>query len=248
MSLKEISLSSITLKHSMYKLKGHSGLVYSLMFVQLMGLLLSMGPGSGSSSGGDFLSVSVRAYSADAILIFSFFWIIVMASLLGSKDYRSMEFSLVTNRITSHLSNILILVTFSVFAGMTSTLMSVLHRIILVITLNPSEFIIDGLRIALADLLLGIIVSSLYMILLAAGAYLVRVIIELNKSFGILISLVLIAFAFGTVRIFALNVENFMRFYTSEGSLGVFVLKVLFTILVLFGLCIFTSNRMEVKR
>lgn len=249
MSLKEISLSSITLKHYVYKLKGHSGLVYSLMFVQLLGLLLSMGPGSGSGgSGGDFLSVSVREYSADAILIFSFVWIIVMASLLGSKDYRSMEFSLVTNRISSHLSNILILVTGSVFAGVTSTLMSALHRILLVITLNPSEFIFGGLRIASANLLLGIFVSSLYMLLLAAGAYLVRMIIELNKSFGIILSLVIIAFVFGTVRIFALNIGNLIHFYTSESSLGIFVIKVLFTVLVLFGLSIFTSNRMEVKR
>lgn len=248
MSSKEISLSSITLKHYVYKLKGHSGLVYSLMFVQLLGLLLSMSPGSGTSSGGDFLSVSVRTYSADAVLIFSFVWIIVMASLLGSKDYRSMEFSLVTNRISSHLSNILLLVTCSVFAGMTSTLMGVLQKIILVITMNPSEFILDGLRIAPANLLLGIFVSSLYMLLLAAGTYLVRVIIELNKSFGILLSIVLITFVFGTVRVFALNIGNLIQFYTSEGSLWIFVFKVLFTVLVLFGLSIFTSNRMEVKR
>lgn len=248
MSLKEVSFSSITLKHYMYKLKGHSGLVYSLIFAQLIGLLLSMTPRAGSSSGSDFLSISVRTYSADTILIFSFVWIIVMASLLGSKEYRSMEFSLVTNRISSHLSNILLLVTCSVFAGVTSTLMSVLHRIIMVITLNPSEFIIDGLRIAPADLLLGIFVSSLYILLFAAGAYLVRVIIEVNKSFGILISIILIAFLFGTVKIFVLNVGNFIRFFTSEAFLGIFALKVLLTVLVLFGLSIFTSNRMEVKR
>ena len=248
MSLKESSLSSIVLKQYVYKLKGHSGLVYSLMFTQLIGLLLSMGPRGSTSSGSEFLSVSVRTYSADTTLLFSCVWIIVMASLLGSKGYRSMEFSLVTNRISSHLSNILLLVTYSVFAGMTSTSMSGLHRIIMVITLNPSEFIFDGLRIAPADLLLGILVSSLYMFLLAAGAYLIRMIIELNKSFGVILSLVLLAFVFGTVRIFALNIENLMRFYTSESSLGIFVLKVLLTVLVLFGLSILTSNRMEVKR
>lgn len=248
MSLKESSLSSIVLKQYVYKLKGHSGLVYSLMFTQLIGLLLSMGPRAGSSSGSDFLSVSVRTYSADTIQIFSFVWMIVIASLLGSKAYRSMEFSLVTNRVSSHLSNILLLVTCSVFAGMTATLMSVLQRIIMVFTLRPSEFIFDGLRIAPADLFLGIFVSSLYMLLLAAGAYLVRMIIELNKSFGILLTIILVAFVFGTVRIFALHVENFIRFYASESSLGIFVLKVLFTVLVLFGLSIFTSNRMEVKR
>jgi hypothetical protein len=244
MSLNEVSLTAIMIKQYLYKLKGYSGLIYSLIVAQLLGLLFSMGPRSSMSSGNGSLYVSMETYNSDTLLIFSLAWIIFIAALLTSKPYRSMEFSLVSNPITSNLSNIILLLTFSVFAGLTSTLMGVLHRLIMVFVLDSSQFIMDGLTLGISDLLLGILVSSLYLILLGAIAYLVRVIIEVNKLFAIILPTVFI----GLLRAYTQFLGDLITFYTSENSLGIFTFKVLMTSIFLFGMSIALSYRREVRR
>lgn len=244
MSLREVSLPSITIKQFIYKLKGYSGLIYALILAQLLGLLFSMAPRSGMSAGNESLHISVETYTADILLIFSFAWIIMIAILFTSKPYRSMEITLVTNRLSSHLSNIMLLVTYSVFAGLTSTLLSVVYRIILVFTTEQSQFIMDGFMLATTDLLLGVLVSSLYMVLLGAIAYLIRLIIEVNKIFAIVLPFVFI----GLLRAYTPFFGDLVKFYVYEDSLGIFILKVLITSIVLFGVSIVLSGRREVQR
>lgn len=243
MSLAEVSLSSIIFKQYIYKLKGNSGLVYTLIIAQLFGLLLSMGPKSGMSSGDEVLHVSVKTFSGDTTVFLSFAWIIVIAAILTTKQYQNMEFSLVTNRVSSSLSNIMFLLTCSSFAGITSTLMSVLYRVIMVFTSDQASVIFNG-TITTNDLLLGILVSSLYMILLAAVAYLVRLIIEVNKMFAIIVPVVFIGLLTTNTQFFG----DVIKFYVLENSLALFTLKVLITAIILFGMSVLLSNRMEVNR
>ncbi len=243
MSLREVSLKSIAMKQFIYKLKGHSAFVYALIIAQLLGLLFSMGPRIGMSSGNNELRVSMNTYSTDTLLFFSFAWIIVIASQLTSKAFRNMERSLVTNSISSHLSNILVLVLCSLYAGVTSTLMSVVQRVIMVLASNPDQYILDGVALATRDLLLGIFVSSLYLILLAALTYFVRIIIEFNKAIAIIIPVLLI----GLIRTYTSFFGEVVKFYIFESSLGVFAVKVLFTALILFVMSILLSNRREVR-
>ncbi|EHQ89579.1 hypothetical protein [Desulfosporosinus youngiae] len=246
--VKKIPWQQIVLKQYLYKLKGHSGLIYSLIFTQLLGLLSSLGMRGSMSSGGEFIWVSVNTYSGDVILIFSFIWIIIVSSLIGSQSYRSIGFSVVSNRMTDHTSNIMLLLTSAVFAGVTGVLMSVGQRIIMIMTQSEGEFLVGELGIAPQNLLLGIFVASLYLILLAAITYLIQTISTLNKTSAIILGMVILTFGFGYIRIFAFNFGNLMGFYISESSLELFVLKVFSTVCLLFGLSMFISKLMEVKR
>ena len=254
MSINEVktgpsTLSQVILKQYGYKLKGHSGLIYSLMIVQLLGLLLSLGSSGGmSSTGNDSISVVVQTHTGDILLIFSLLWLMVVASLLGSQPYQSMEFSVVNNRLVSHASNILLLVTYAVYAGVTSTLAVIIHRLILSATLKEGEFLFGGLQIIPQDLLLGIFVATLYFILVAATVYLIQSFSLHSKGLGIILWICFFAFGFGTVRIFDFNLGKVLEFYAAETSLGVFVLKVFCTAVLFFGSSMLITKGMEAKR
>ncbi|CDX00335.1 Hypothetical protein DPCES_0448 [Desulfitobacterium hafniense] len=253
MSINEVktgpsTLSQVILKQYGYKLKGHSGLIYSLIIVQLLAILLSLGSSSGMSSNSDLISIAVRTYTGDILLICSLLWLMVVASLLGSQPYRSMEFSVVNNRLVSHASNILLLLTYAAYAGVTSTLAVIIHRLMLSATLKEGEFLLGGLQIIPQDLLLGIFVATLYFILVAATVYLIQSFSLHSKGLGIILWICFFAFGFGTVRIFDFNLGKVLEFYAAETSLGVFVLKVFCTAVLFFGSSMLITKGMEAKR
>ncbi len=239
-----VNLSSLALKQYLYKLKAYSGFVYGLIMAQIVALFFSLGPMGSMGTSTDGLSVSVKTYSADVVIIFSLAWMLVIASWLPSKQYKDMEFSLVANRISSNLSNFGFLITCAVFAGLTSTLMGVSQRIIMYFTFDRVLFMPDGFFTAPAELLLGVFVASLYMILVAAVGYLMKVIIEVHKVFVILIPAVLI----GLLRAYTDSLKAIFNFFTSEHSLLLFTLKILSASIILFGMSILLSNRMEVRQ
>lgn len=244
MSLREVNLIPVTIKQYQYKLKGYSGLVYSFILTQLLGLFFSLTPRAGMSSGNGVMRVSVNTFSTDTVLFFTFVWIIIVSALLTSKTYRNIEFSLVSNWVSSTLSNIFLLLTLSVFAGVSSTLLSFLLRFILIFTSEQSLILLEGVKIAPLDFLIGMLASTLYMILLSSITFLVRIIYELNSKFALILAAALI-FINNTYSAFF---GNAFRFFTTESSLGLFTLKILATTILLFGLSLHLSNRMEVPR
>lgn len=253
MSLNEVkfspsALSQVVLKHYGYKLKGHSGLIYSLIIIQLTSALLSMGLRSGMSSSSEDINIAINTYSGDFLFIFSCLWMIVITTLLSSQPYRSMEFSIVNNRVASHASNILLILTYAVFAGMTAILLTEIHRLMIAVNLKEGEFLIRGLGIAPQDLFLGIIAATFYLILLAAVTYFIQTLSSLHKGLGIILWIFLFVFGFGTIGILGFSLGNVLRFYTAEASLGLFILKVLSTVLLLFGTSVLITRGREVER
>ena len=244
MSSTEVNLLSISLKQYFYKLKGYTTLVYGLITAQLIALLFSLGGVGSMSSGNGELLVTMKNYSANIVLIFSFVWTMVTAIRLTTKQYRSMELTLVTNRITGNLSNIGFLMTASVFAGITSSLVGVLLRVIMYFAFNRSQISIDGFFLAYSDLLLGIVVTILYMILISAMGYLIGVLTQLNGAFAIIIPAVVI----GLLKFYADFTQYVFKFLAIENSMPVFALKVICISTVLFGASLFLSNRMEVGK
>ncbi|WP_028305419.1 hypothetical protein [Desulfitobacterium sp. PCE1] len=242
------ALSQVILKQYGYKLKGHSGLIYPLIIVQLFSSLLAIGSSGTMSSGNDFISVALKTYTGDALLFLSFVWMIVVTSLLGSQPYRSIELSVVNSQAVSHASNILLILTYAVYAGVTSTLAAIIHRLMIAATLKENEFLFGGLHILPQDILLGIVAATLYLILLGAVVYLIQTFSLCSKGLGIILWIGFFVFGFGNVRIFDINLGKVLEFYTAEASLGIFSLKVFCTALLLFGSSVLITKKMEVKR
>ena len=245
MSSKEANLLSISLKQYFYKLKANTGLVNRLIITQIFALFFSLVGGSGnmSSSNGELL-VSLKTYSASTVIFFSLLWIVIVAILLTTKQYKKIEIPLVVNRLSGSLSDLGFLMTASVFAGITSSLIGVFLRIIMYFTFDRSKLIFDGLFLTLSDLLLGLVVAILYMILISAVGYFIGMLTQLNMAFVILIPAVI----FGTLRVYTNFSLAVIHFLTSEVSLPLFALKVISLTIVFFGASLFLSNRMEVGK
>ena len=70
--------------------------------------------------GGANLSVDVKYYSADLVIVFTMLWSFVTAITITTKPFRNHDFTFVSNRLSSSLSNILFLLTTSFIGSITA--------------------------------------------------------------------------------------------------------------------------------
>lgn len=187
MSSKEVSLLSISFKQYFYKLKAHTNLLNRLLITQILALLFSLGGTNSMSVGSGQLSVSMRSYSANMVIVFSILWVMIVAVLLTTKPYKQIEMPLVGNRLTGNLSDVGLLMTASVFAGVTSSLGGVLLRDIMYFISDRSTMALDGFFLNFTDLMLGMAVAILVLVLVSAMGYLIGVLVQTNKAFAIII-------------------------------------------------------------
>ncbi|HEY8909245.1 MAG TPA: hypothetical protein VIM51_03045 [Desulfosporosinus sp.] len=241
MSSTEVNLLSISLKQYFYKLKAHTDLVNRLIITQLLALLFSLGGVSSMSSGSANLTVSLRSYSANIVIIFSILWILITAILLTTKPYKKMEMPLVGNRISGDISDVGFLMTASVFAGVTSSLAGVLLRVIMYFTFDRSKMGFDSFSLTFSDLLLGMLVAILYLGLISAVGYFIGMLTQMNMAFIVLIPAVI----YGTLRVYTGLAQSVFEFYVVDVSLPLFALRVIITSIMLFGVSMLLSNRME---
>ncbi|MBC2728179.1 hypothetical protein [Desulfosporosinus sp.] len=244
MFLKEADLLSFSFKQFVYKLKAHSNLLYGLMLIQIIALFFSIGGVSHMSSSNGELSVSVNTYSASLVIGFSFIWIFFIGILLTTKQYKKIELPLVTSSLSGNLSDIGFLMIASIFGGITSTLVGVLQRIILYIFFDRSQIIFDKFLISFYDLMLGIVIGTLYMILISALGYLIGSITKLSMAFVLIIP----AIIFGFLRVYTDFFQKVLLVYTKEAALPLFALKVLITVIILFGVSSLLSPNKEVSQ
>ena len=244
MSLNEVNLLSISLKLYIYKLKAYSNLLSWLIMAQILGLLLSLGGAGGSGASNNEVSVSLAHYSSNMVIIFSFFWLWIVAAQLPRKQYKNLEAILVTNRIAGNLSNIGYLITACVFGGITASLGGVLLRVIMYLSSDRSQIILDGFFLAYTDLLLGMAVAILYMVLISAIGYFLGVLASINMALGAIIIVLII----GLLRVYSTFTQLVFEFFMFEISLPIFALNVIIMAIVLFGASIILSNRLEMNR
>ena len=245
MSLSEVNLLSVVRKQYLYKLKAFSTSIYSLMIVQLLGLLISLGGVGSTSFHTDNIGVSIKYYSASLIIVSSFLWVFVKAFWLPAKNYKSIDFTLVTNRLSSNLSNIGVLLTACIYTGFTATLAGPILRVILYLSTDHSSIVAEGFAIVVSELILGIIVSFLYMVLLGSIGYFLGTLTQINSFFAILLPVAFLGLVWtGRVKI----IENMFQFFASETSLIMLAFKMILTSVVLLGVSIILTNRMEVAR
>ena len=239
MSLQEVSLVSVSLKQYFYKLKANLGLVNALIILQIITLFISFGGVSGMASSDGALSFSVKYYSANIAIGVTFAWIFFVAISLTTKQYKNLDFTFVTNRASSNLSNIGFLLSACIFGGVASGLFGALLRVVMYFAFDRSQIVMEGFYPAYADLLLGMAVAILYMFLIAAIGYFVGVLTQINIILAMIIPAV-----FFVLGLF----QTIFGFFTSKISLPLFAAQISIISIVLFGCSILLSNRMEVRK
>lgn len=244
MSSREVSLLSISLKQYLYKLKAYSNLLNWLILAQVLGLLFTLGGVTSSGTSNNEVSVSVTQYSSNVVIIFTCFWLWIVATQLPRKQYKNLEITLVTNRLAGNLSNIAYLLTACVFGGITASLGGVFLRVIMYLSSDKSQIILDGFFIAYADLLLGMAVGILYMVLISSIGYFFGALASINMALGAIV----IVFIIGILRIYPNISQLVYEVFVAGISLPLFALSVIGIAIVLFGVSIILSNRLEMNK
>ncbi|GAA0342387.1 hypothetical protein GCM10008967_35990 [Bacillus carboniphilus] len=233
-----------------YKLKAYMGSFTSLILVQLLAMLFSIGGSSqmgGSSSTG--ISYDISVYSGNLVLAFTFMWIFITAITVTTKPYRYDDFAFISNRQTSNLSNILFLVTASFIGGASAVLSGYLLKVIMLFYYG-SENIIQSYNSTPFDVIGGIVGASFYLILIGSLGYLVGMLTQLHSLFKWVLPALFLGFLFLGDRIngFEGVIEFINRVFVSEEMLLVFILKVILFSGCLFLVTMWMTNRMEVRK
>lgn len=244
MSLIEVKEFDLIKKQYRYKLKSFNGSFASLLFAQFLGFLFSLGGSGGmSSSGSDGWSFSVSYYSGDIIIGFTIIWAFITGVTITTKAYRYDDFSFVTNRFTSNISNIMFLVTIGILGGVTAMLAGMLLKTVMFFRFG-TEFII-GSHVTVSGLFIGILATCLYVLLFGALGYFCGMLAQVNRIFSFLLPMIFFGMLFLSPRFKAL--QEIFSFYFTEESLFLFTIKVLFTVVILFNSSIAVSNRLEAR-
>ena len=127
MSLTGTNLAAVVKKQYVFKLKSCSNLLISLVALQLIAILFTMGGMVGSmTSSSSHMSVTIRFYSGGGVLTFSLLWALATAFILTLPGYRNIDFTFVGNRLSSNLASIGFLLTARIAGGITATLGSLM--------------------------------------------------------------------------------------------------------------------------
>jgi len=246
MFLAEANSWSVVKKLYVYKLRALIGMFSTLVFVQLLAFAFSVG-GSGRSitySGNS--SVTVQLYSGLTIFVFTLMWAFFIGISVTAKHHRDAEFSFVTNRLTSNVSNIAFLLTACLIGGITAPLLGYVLRFAVYWT-TDKEFVLNSAAQSPLEPLIGMIVTFLYAGLLASIGYTAGMLVQRNRLFivllpGLSIGLLILGARQGVL------LPAIVDFYFNEPSLAVLGVKIIITQFILYMLSILISNRLEVRQ
>lgn len=246
MSLATASLMETVKKQYFFKLKANIDSFSSLVGIQLIAILFSMGGSASSGTFSDGVSITLKHYSADIVIVFTMIWAFVTAITITTKPYRSRDFTFVTNRLSSGLSNVLFLFTASLMGGV----LAILSRsLILVIGSLIFEEKFYAVPFPVGEMILAIAMSVLYIFGISSVGYFIGALVQTNKIFAVVIPTLIVGSMFVEA---SMNTEpsivKAFQFYIFESSVLLFTFKIVVTTALLFIAAISILNRMEVRR
>ncbi|MDR7001235.1 hypothetical protein [Neobacillus niacini] len=243
MSLSNPSLGQVVKKQFFYKLKAYQQVFITLVIIQIIAVFFSFNGIGEMGSGSQSIDISIRYYSADMVVGFTFLWAFITAINLTTKAYRYDDFAFVTNRVSSNLSNILFLLAAGIIGGVTSMLSASLIKVMMVYFKGYQLVASSSTMFIPSKFLLGIITTSFYIFLFCALGYFVGMLVQIHKIFIIVLPVVFLGIGIGKEK---LLINLFAIFFT-ESSPFIFVIKIIATASLLFYCSVVLSNRMEVR-
>lgn len=230
-----------------YKLKAYIGVFSSIIVVQLIALLFSVDSGSSTSSS-DGVQIDIDYFSANTVIGFTMITVLINAIHITTKTFQEDGFIFSTTRLTANLSNVLFLLTVSVFGGMTAMLSSVVVRLGSAIMFQR-QVLGASMDISASELFYGMGASIAYMLLVSAIGYVFGSLVQINRLFMFIIPaglygvLVLLEDTNGNQ-----IGETVFTFFFHESSFLLLLLKVIVVSTVLFACSLLITNNKEVRQ
>jgi len=248
MFLTKVSLWDVVKKQLRFKVKSYRGVFTSLMLLQIMGLLFSLGGEGGGGGGSESFSYDMNYYSGNFILVFMMIWAFISAIIVTTQAYRYDDYSFVANRLSSHLSNILFLGWASNIGGITFVLAS--QSLKLAFLFQADRKIIESQPMTVLQMAEGLAATILYLFLFTALGYLVGMLVQRNKVFTIILPALLFGSLF--LNVFLASESTYVidigQIFVKETSFLLFTLKVLLTSALAYGIAAWVSNSLEVRK
>ncbi|RKD22980.1 hypothetical protein BEP19_12170 [Ammoniphilus oxalaticus] len=240
MSLIEMSLAQTIKKQYRYKLKANIDALSSLIFIQLLAVALSYVGYNDILSDSFHTRVKLKYVSSDIVILFTFIWAVMSAITITTKPFRHHDFTFISNRLSSSLSNLLFLATTTLLGSITALLAGNF--------LVATQGVVFGFQLysmpsVWTETLIAYCVTFLYVFLFSSTGYLVGSLFQLHKAMRILLP-VLIVGMFLTDATFA---SELVQFYTEETTFSLLTAKVFCTIALFFTAATVIWNRLEVK-
>lgn len=246
MSLSKPHVLRLIIKHIQYKWQSYAGMFLSLLFVQLIGLLFAFQPviSVGTPVSGYFGLVKI--YSIYGLISLTFLWMFINAWLLTTQGYREDDFVFVTNRTVSHISSMIFLILAAIIASVTAFLSQYIVWVLQMFFFSDQYVWINNLfAVDMRYILIGFLATILYIVLFAACGYFCGMLIQVHKLFFVVLGAALFYFFMNASEPY---ITQIFTFYTQENDFGWFALKVIIPSIILFGLSIVISQRMEVRK
>mgnify|MGYP006918103124 CR=1 FL=1 len=246
-SLTEAGLFEVVKSQYLYKMKSRLGLFLSMAGMQVMGLLFSLGGVMSFSMGSQYIDLSVRYFSSDLVITFTFIWLFVVAVLTTTKEYQNIDFTFIANRLSSNLSNAAFLATAALFGAFTAMLSGFLLRII--VYFKSGGYLLSQNFIAVpADVFTGIAVTLAYLLLIGSLGYFCGVLAQRSKVFIVLLGGLLFGLLVLAGRGYRLPaIFKAFEFFRLETSLALLALKVILAAALFYACSIVLSDRLEVR-
>ncbi|NBI28550.1 hypothetical protein [Chengkuizengella marina] len=246
MSLTRTNLAKTIKKQYFFKLKANITSFTLLIGVQLLALLFSLGGVASSSFGSSSIRLNTQYYTADIVIIFTLIWAFVMAITITTKPHRDLDFTFVTNRLSSSFANILYLLTVSIVGSMMAILSDNLLRVIIYTFLDKQFY---SSTMGLQEFIMGISITSFYVLMVCSIGYFVGTLVQISSLFTILLP----ALFFGSLFLRPSMDEkpiitNAFEYYLLESSLTLFIVKIVITTALFFTISTSILNRMEVRQ
>lgn len=235
-------LMDIVKKQYFFKIKAYRSVFITMIITQLLGLALSIEENSSSGFSAENYSIVSNEYSSSIIFALMMVWTFITSILLTTKAYRYDDFSFVTNRLSSYISNVFFLITINIIASITSMMVGFTLQLYLYYFTNLKDT-----HLSPREFFIGLGAYVMYLCLISSLAYLIGMLLQLSRKYilsliAAFITLIMI------MQSFDINIVGsvYEQLY-DETSFGIFSLKILSICLFHCLLAFFIQNRMEVR-
>ncbi len=240
-----MSLGRLVGEQYLFKWKAFAGVFNSMVALQLLAIVFTWGgTGMHGTSMGN-VSLWMNYYSTDGVIGLTLVWVFFTSILITTKSYRNDDYLFITNRLSSNLANMAFLLSASTVAGLTAVFSQYLIQMIQY--LRGNTFLTEALPLTTGEWLSGTAATILYVLFIGTIGYFIGNVVQLHRMLIIIVPVGLLGFLF----IYDFNEPGFVslyEFYFRETAFGLFAVKIIGTVFLLFLANILVSNRQEVRK
>ncbi|MFJ7827964.1 hypothetical protein [Psychrobacillus sp. NPDC096623] len=241
MFLNNSSLFSVVKAQVKFKINAYNGLIYSLIILQVLGILL-VGVAGSSGTSINNTTISLNTSTIDMGFMLVSLLAISVGNLITTKAYRYDDFSFVATRLSSSIANGIVLLIFSCYAGVTTFFTGYVMRLIL--RVKSSHGFVDSSSILNDPLsfLLTIVAIITMLWMFSSIGYIAGTLFQKHKLlfFGAVVIVVVLLMTGIWVRISA-------SIFVENGSLLILIMKAIIITVLLFATSTAISNRLGVR-